>query len=576
MTGYSHHYSPSLVMLNHLQNHYEERPVIRLLNSVIDVADQTGDDIGGDDDENGGNSALTYGAIIGTGFLMGVVHVLSGPDHLSALATLAVGNSFKAFWLGIRWGLGHSTGLILVAILFICMDDRIDLESISKYCNWIVGVFMIVLGLYGMYTSNKKYSQRLKNNEISQLQDADDDFSKLEGKGQDSGEIELATVNSNTDSHDNNNNDNEVVKIMIGNRSNSNNNDHFPENKNSLMQHKTKTTSKIKESYQGQSWSDRLEDDTDEQEGENQPLTQAGQGKGGSYASSFNANWLQFRTFLSGVSSQGGVINQTSFSSVPFHSPENSPKTSQDDPSTSTETTISSNKIDDSQNNIQMNYINESTIKLQDKNTGKDLVKVINQNNKENQHEAEHQQIITKRISSSEEEEIVVDLGMLPHEDEKEDNEYEKSSVDNKDVTSSVDSSTFISSSALSPSSPRKTKGVTWKDKLHMQNPIMQRIVAFGIGIVHGIAGPGGILGVIPAVEYNNWVKSVLYLGTFCLTSTLIMGLFAALYGVITSKMASTMLIEYRLGIFSAFLSVAVGVTWISLVAVHKLDEVFE
>ena len=47
---------------------------------------------------------------------LGIVHVLTGPDHLSAIATLSanVGHTGAAFGLGVRWGLGHSTGLLLV------------------------------------------------------------------------------------------------------------------------------------------------------------------------------------------------------------------------------------------------------------------------------------------------------------------------------------------------------------------------------------------------------------------------------------------------------------------------------
>jgi hypothetical protein len=36
-------------------------------------------------------------------------------------------------------------------------------------------------------------------------------------------------------------------------------------------------------------------------------------------------------------------------------------------------------------------------------------------------------------------------------------------------------------------------------------------------GIVHGLAGPGGVLGVIPAVQIRDATLSTLYLGTFCL-----------------------------------------------------------
>lgn len=68
----------------------------------------------------------------------GCVHVLTGADHLSALATLSVGS--RAFSLGIRWGLGHSTGLILVAAVLLGLDDRIDPTKLEHYCNWIVGV----------------------------------------------------------------------------------------------------------------------------------------------------------------------------------------------------------------------------------------------------------------------------------------------------------------------------------------------------------------------------------------------------------------------------------------------------
>lgn len=45
----------------------------------------------------------SVGKIISTGLLLGIVHVLTGPDHLSALAAMATGGSFKAFALGVRW-----------------------------------------------------------------------------------------------------------------------------------------------------------------------------------------------------------------------------------------------------------------------------------------------------------------------------------------------------------------------------------------------------------------------------------------------------------------------------------------
>ena len=70
--------------------------------------------------------------LINTGILMGIVHVLTGPDHLSALATLNgmniskqqhSNNNCDSFLLGIKWGLGHSLGLLVVGGMLIVMEE---------------------------------------------------------------------------------------------------------------------------------------------------------------------------------------------------------------------------------------------------------------------------------------------------------------------------------------------------------------------------------------------------------------------------------------------------------------------
>lgn len=117
---------------------------------------------------------------------------------------------------------------------------------------------------------------------------------------------------------------------------------------------------------------------------------------------------------------------------------------------------------------------------------------------------------------------------------------------------------------------------------------IKEKILSFVVGIVHGVAGPGGILGVLPAVQLRDWSKSSLYLATFCIISSVTMGVFAAIYGGITHGLGKRMgehdkksgkqraeKLEFGLKIFSALLSFVVGVLWIVLSATGKMGEVF-
>lgn len=82
--------------------------------------------------------------------------------------------------------------------------------------------------------------------------------------------------------------------------------------------------------------------------------------------------------------------------------------------------------------------------------------------------------------------------------------------------------------------------------------------------------------GVLPAVQLHSWARASLYLGSFCGTSVLAMGAFAAAYGEATARLAaSTSRLEWGLGLASALLSVAVGLLWVVLLALGKLQAVF-
>ena len=110
----------------------------------------------------------------------------------------------------------------------------------------------------------------------------------------------------------------------------------------------------------------------------------------------------------------------------------------------------------------------------------------------------------------------------------------------------------------------------------HMKNGLSKQFLAICIGIVHGVSGPGGVLGVIPVVQLHDIWLSTVYLGSFCITSILVMGSFAALYGMCSSRISeSSHIVEIRMEVFSSCLSIFVGSLWLVLISTGKLHDVF-
>ncbi|RYG99226.1 hypothetical protein EON65_50490 [archaeon] len=278
-----------------------------------------------------------------TGFTLGLVHVLAGPDHLSALAALSVGTSYKAFILGVRWGIGHSTGLVAVAIVFISLKGNLDIRQLGRYCDSLVGLFMIVLGVYGVMNALKMHREKQTKRDVDIVLSS----------------IEKAIVKNDSDS------------LILSS------------------------------------------------EQDSRPLVGSAKSRTPSLS---NMDWL-------------GV------------------------------------------------------------------------------HVHEHENIAQE----------------CP-------------------ILSFID----------------------------MNDPTTQKILSFCIGLLHGVAGPGGVLGVLPAVELRNWQLSAIYLGSFILTSTLSMGTFAAMYGECTKRIGNTAeRVDFSLRVFSSSMSVLVGTTWFVLSVLGKLDEFF-
>ncbi|MDB6015929.1 MAG: High-affinity nickel transporter [Pedosphaera sp.] len=87
--------------------------------------------------------------IIG-GLIAGLIHVLSGPDHLAAIAPLVMKQRQRAWLTGLRWGAGHASGVVVVGILSLLLRGILPVDIISRWSDRLVGALLIGIGLWAL------------------------------------------------------------------------------------------------------------------------------------------------------------------------------------------------------------------------------------------------------------------------------------------------------------------------------------------------------------------------------------------------------------------------------------------
>mmetsp|Transcript_19234 Transcript_19234/g.35377 ORF Transcript_19234/g.35377 Transcript_19234/m.35377 type:complete len:384 (+) Transcript_19234:66-1217(+) len=376
--------------------------------------------------------------LINTGILMGIIHVLTGPDHLSALATLSGTNISNrrshrdGFLLGIRWGLGHSLGILIVGSVLIAVEESssewIGMDDmVSTTLEGLVGVFMLALGTYGLHKAFRNRATAATGAVVSMAPSSSKESLR---KRNDSGTAKDMPPNHRRASM-------EIVDQMsdVLNRDGDTMRNGKEEEEDDVDRRIFHAVESLRQN------SDLTEDDDDED---------------------------QFLTTLK--SSAKGALSRSFVNILYSHPPP-----------------MKASSL------VHKQCAPENSIALEI---------------------ATSPNCFDKCISSS--------LGRC-----------------------------------ITPST-----------------------LALVAGVVHGVAGPGGVLGVIPAVQLRNAKLASIYLITFCLTSTLVMGCFAACYGTFSEWLAGrggsrngkrVFLVEFG----SAFLSIAVGIVWLVLLSVGKLEQVF-
>ena len=76
--------------------------------------------------------------------------MLSGPDHLAAVAPLAADADRPQWRAGLQWGLGHTAGVMVIGLLLISVRQALPIEAISQYSERIVGVALLLVGVWAL------------------------------------------------------------------------------------------------------------------------------------------------------------------------------------------------------------------------------------------------------------------------------------------------------------------------------------------------------------------------------------------------------------------------------------------
>jgi len=85
--------------------------------------------------------------------LAGVIHVMSGADHLIAMAPSSITNPKGALRNALSWGLGHSSGVILLSFLAIFIKDFTKLSRFSNFAEFLVGISLLIIGIIAIKKS---------------------------------------------------------------------------------------------------------------------------------------------------------------------------------------------------------------------------------------------------------------------------------------------------------------------------------------------------------------------------------------------------------------------------------------
>ena len=410
--------------------------------------------------------------LIKQGMLMGTCHLLTGPDHLAAMATIcgiymrsnrSSGSSrFESFMLGIKWGIGNSIGLLIVGSIMITLQQgqtsrRRRKEDIEMDVWWsvlldgMVGIMMIALGCFGLKKACRNRKGSIVTNSMPQL-----------GVGKDDCKTKKDDEDTTYTSSDTCSIQIEVVKAPL---------------KDPVEQEKQK---QLLDDSISEMMEEILKDD----------------------ASETNSR----HSFLSEALSR-----------------------------------VSENLLGEEESNgsyDEEEHVSENDLSARSNVSGRSLMDISDRSDSFKKYDANKPKVA--KASSFLKKHVTSD-------------------------TSIVSSSKVPSTKEFGLNHERRERAVGC-----LTDPTRSSALALVVGLIQGL-GAASMLGGMSASQLND-MSTALYLSTFCLTSTFISGGFTAFYDWLGRKGSSGKSI-FLVEAGSAILSVAVGVLFLALLLVGKMEE---
>ena len=119
------------------------------------------------------------------GILAGMMHVASGPDHLVAVAPLAIRKPSLGLRVGTAWGLGHATGAMALGLLGVLARSFIDVGRVSLWSEVLVGGVLIGIGIWALWQSrNVVLHRHAHDHELSESGSSKHEHLHVHGTGE--------------------------------------------------------------------------------------------------------------------------------------------------------------------------------------------------------------------------------------------------------------------------------------------------------------------------------------------------------------------------------------------------------